>query len=100
MVRSAGGPVRGREWAAATDRVLAVESETPAGSGIRCFDKPRIRDGKKSGSGMEKNPDPGWKKIVSDHFRVNSVLRIRIRAFLNPWTRDPGRKYPDPGPQH
>jgi|688.fasta_scaffold1169385_1 hypothetical protein len=22
-----------------------------------------IRDGKESGSGMEKNPDPGWKKI-------------------------------------
>jgi hypothetical protein len=30
MVRFAEGPVREREWAAATDRVPAVESETPA----------------------------------------------------------------------
>jgi hypothetical protein len=29
MVRFAEGPVRGREWAAATDRVPVVESETP-----------------------------------------------------------------------
>jgi hypothetical protein len=82
MVRSAGGPVRGREWAAATDRVPAVENGTPAiykttkliqkisvadpnpGTGIQCFNK-RLQDGKKSGSGNEKKQGPGLKKSGS-----------------------------------
>jgi hypothetical protein len=73
MVRSAEGPVRGREWAAATDRVPAVESETPAiykttkltqkisvadpdpRSGSQCFNEPWIRD--------RENPVPGWENI-------------------------------------
>jgi hypothetical protein len=66
MVRSEG-PARGREWAAATDRVPAVESETPAiYKTTQLIQKISIADPGSTdlmnpGSRMEKNLDPGWK---------------------------------------
>jgi hypothetical protein len=94
MVRSAGGPVRGREWAAATDRVPAVESETPgiykttklikkisvADPGFYCFNEPWIRDGKilfwdwrTSDSGIS----------IPDHISGNKVrYKSKILKFI------------------
>jgi imidazoleglycerol phosphate synthase glutamine amidotransferase subunit HisH len=42
------------------------------------WEKIRIRDGKKSASGMEKNPHPGWEKI-----RIRDGKKFASGIWLN-----------------
>jgi hypothetical protein len=48
-----------------------------------------IRDGKKSGSGMEKNPDPGSGMNIPDHFSesLETVFRAKNTSLMR--IRDP-----------